>query len=96
MHQDYRIALIRDLRDQQVRYAPRTKRLEQADRAERLLSELDAKRQYPYEFIYYRVTDYRPSESVRRSSSGCGSCSTRPNRRPVCNSCSIGSGRAVW
>ncbi len=70
MHQDYRIALIRELRDQQVRFAPRIKRLEQAERAERLLSELDAKRQYPYEFIYFRVTDYRPSESVRRMVSG--------------------------
>jgi len=70
MHQDYRIALIRELRDQQVRYAPRAKRLEQAERAERLLGELDAKRQYPYEFIFFRVTDYRPSETVRRMISG--------------------------
>ncbi len=61
MHQDYRIALIRELRDQQVRYAPRIKRLEQAERAEKLLSELDAKRQYPYEFIYsrHRLPAYR-------------------------------------
>lgn len=70
MHQDYRIALMRDFRDQQVRFAPRTKRLEQAERAERLLSELDAKREYPYEFIFFRVTDYRPTESVRRVISG--------------------------
>lgn len=70
MHQDYRIALLRELRDQQVRFAPRVKRIEQAERAERLLSELDAKRQYPYDFIFFRVTDYRPSESVRRMISG--------------------------
>lgn len=66
MHQDYRIALIRELRDQQVRFAPRGKRLEQAERAERLLSELDMAREYPYEFIYFRVTDYRPEENCRK------------------------------
>lgn len=66
MHQDYRIALVRELRDQQVRFAPRAKRLEQAERAERLLSELDMAREYPYEFIYFRVTDYRPEENCRK------------------------------
>ncbi|GIX00032.1 MAG: DNA-directed RNA polymerase sigma-70 factor [Pirellulaceae bacterium] len=66
MHTDYRIGLIRELRDQQVRYAPRAKRLEQADRAERLLQELDAKRSYPFEFIYYRITDFRPQENSRK------------------------------
>lgn len=66
MHQDYRIALIRELRDHQVRYAPRGKRLEQAERAERLLGELDMVREYPYEFIYFRVTDYRPEENCRK------------------------------
>ena len=66
MHQDYRIALIRELRDHQVRFAPRGKRLEQAERAERLLSELDMVRDYPYEFIYFRVTDFRPEENCRK------------------------------
>jgi RNA polymerase primary sigma factor len=66
MHDDYRIALIRELRDHQVRFAPRGKRLEQAERAERLLAELDMARDYPYEFIYYRVTDFRPEENCRK------------------------------
>lgn len=66
MHQDYRIGLIRELRDQQVRFAPRTRRLEQAERAERLLADLDLEREYPYEFIYFRVTDFRPDESARK------------------------------
>lgn len=35
MHSDYKIALMRELRDQQVRFAPRGKRIEQADRAEK-------------------------------------------------------------
>jgi RNA polymerase primary sigma factor/RNA polymerase sigma factor len=70
MHQDYRLVLIRELRDHQVKYAPRTKRLEQADRAERLLGELDLARDYPYEFIYYRVTDFRTEENSRKMISG--------------------------
>lgn len=66
MHQDYRVALIRELRDQQVRFAPRAKKLEQASRAEKLLADLTLSREYPFEFIYFRVTDYRPEENSRK------------------------------
>ena len=66
MHQDYRIGLIRELRDQQIRYAPRAKRLEQVKRAERLLCEIDLSRDYPFEFVYFRVTDFRPEENSRK------------------------------
>ena len=59
MNSDYRIALIRELRDQQVRFAPRPKRIEQANRAERLLCELDEGREYPFDFLFYRITDVR-------------------------------------
>ena len=60
MNTDYRISLIRELRDQQVRFAPRAKRNEQADRAESLLSELDPGKNYPYDFLFFRVTEIRP------------------------------------
>ena len=66
MHTDYKIALIRELRDQQVRFATKGNRLEQADRAEKLLAELDGGRDYPYEFLFYRVTDHRPEETPRQ------------------------------
>jgi RNA polymerase primary sigma factor len=66
MNNEYRIALLRELRDQQVRFAPRSKRIEQANRAEALLSELEPNREYPYEFLFYRVTDVRPEENARR------------------------------
>lgn len=66
MHQEYRVSLIRELRDQQVKYAPRNKRLEQAERAERLLGELDLSREYPYDFIYFRVTDFRAEANSRK------------------------------
>ncbi len=66
MNTDYRISLIRELRDQQVRFAPRAKRNEQADRAESLLSELDPSKNYPYDFLFYRVTEVRPDSTGYR------------------------------
>ena len=60
MHSSYVNPAIRELRDQQVRFAPREKKLEQADLAERLLSELDPDRIYPYEYLCYRITKFRP------------------------------------
>ncbi|MFZ5831309.1 MAG: sigma-70 family RNA polymerase sigma factor [Planctomycetota bacterium] len=60
MHTDYRNPAIRQLRDQQVRFAPREKKLEQVNQAERLIAELDPRRIYPYEYICFRVTNYRP------------------------------------
>jgi len=60
MHTDYLNPIIRQLRDQQVRFAPREKKIEQVNRAEKLLAELDAARTYTYEYLCYRITDYRP------------------------------------
>lgn len=60
MHTDYLNPIIRQLRDQQVRFAPRDRKLEQVDRAEKLLAELDPSRTYTYEYLCYRITDYRP------------------------------------
>jgi RNA polymerase primary sigma factor/RNA polymerase sigma factor len=60
MHTDYRSPLIKQLRDQQIKLAPRDKRIEQTRRTEALLAELDPNQRYSYEYIWYRVTDYRP------------------------------------
>jgi RNA polymerase primary sigma factor len=51
---------LKQLTDQQVRYAPPAKRLEQRARAEKLLAEVEAGKQYPYQFVCFRVTDFRP------------------------------------
>jgi RNA polymerase sigma factor (sigma-70 family) len=51
---------LKQLTDQQVRFAPPTRCLEQRARAEKLLSELEPERLYPYQYICYRITDYRP------------------------------------
>ena len=70
MHSAYRSLVIKQLRDQQVRFAPRAKKLEQVDRAERLLAELDPGKTYSYEYLCYRITDYRPDASPQFVVSG--------------------------
>jgi RNA polymerase sigma factor (sigma-70 family) len=57
----YRNPAIRQLKEQQVRYAPRDVRIEQIEKAERLLEELDLARQdYRYQDLCFRITAYRP------------------------------------
>jgi len=63
MHSDYRQPLMRQLRDQQVRFAPRDKRHQQVVRAEKLLGEIQPKRNYPYDYVCFRITDFRPDDS---------------------------------
>jgi len=60
MHTDYLSPVLRQLRDQQVRFAPREKKIEQVNRTEKLLAELDPRRTYTYEYLCHRITDYRP------------------------------------
>jgi len=56
---DFKFQALRELTDQQVRFAPPARRQEQVVRAERLLGEIDPGKQYPYQFVCYRITDYR-------------------------------------
>jgi transposase len=51
---------LKQLTDQQMRFAPPSRRLEQLSRARKLLSEIDPVRQYPYQFVCFRITDFRP------------------------------------
>lgn len=46
--------------DQQVRFAPAERKLSQLDRAEALLDEIVEGRSYPYQYVCFRITDYRP------------------------------------
>ena len=65
MHADYDVPALRELRDQQVRFAPRDKRLEQLDRAEKLIHEIEADTQ--------RVADeMRQSGQVITEGDSCG------------------------
>ena len=70
MHTDYLNPVIRQLRDQQVRFAPREKKIDQVDRAERLLGEIDPERTYTYEYLCFRITDYRPESYPHMKLSG--------------------------
>ncbi len=69
MNQDYRNDGVRELRNQ-LRFAPRTKKIEQAARAEMLLGEIDAQRQYAIDYLCYRITDYRPEQASRQTVAG--------------------------
>jgi len=55
----YEYQALQELADQQVRFAPPARRLEQLKRAEQLLTEIDPVREYPYQFVYFRITDFR-------------------------------------
>src|ERR1700732_593290 len=56
----FKHSALKELADQQVRFAPPAKRLEQLGYAERLLTEIDENRAYPYQFVCFRITEYRP------------------------------------
>ncbi|OWK34464.1 sigma-70 family RNA polymerase sigma factor [Fimbriiglobus ruber] len=55
---DFKQNALKELSDQ-ARFAPLARRQEQMARAERLLNEIDSARVYPYQFVCFRLTDYR-------------------------------------
>ena len=57
----YHNPAIRQLKDQQVRYTPRNVRLEQMERAEKLLSRLNPAQSYEYPELFRQITDYEAS-----------------------------------
>ncbi|QDU97610.1 sigma-70 family RNA polymerase sigma factor [Lignipirellula cremea] len=60
MHGEYKTKAMRQLADQQSRFAPREKKLEQLNRAEQLIREVEAAKNYSYEYLCFRITGYRP------------------------------------
>ncbi len=58
----FRHPSMRQLRDQRINYAPRERQIEELDRAEALLLELEPDRDYPLAFVRYRLTGYRIEE----------------------------------
>jgi RNA polymerase primary sigma factor/RNA polymerase sigma factor len=70
MHTTYQNWTLRQLRDQQVRFAPRDKKVEQVNRAERLIGELDPRKLYSYEYLCFRITDFRPDGNAPDTMSG--------------------------
>jgi RNA polymerase primary sigma factor/RNA polymerase sigma factor len=70
MQRDFQSPALRDLCDQQIRFAPRVKKLQQVEAAERLISEIDPKKDYPYDYVCFRVTGYRPELAEQTKISG--------------------------
>ena len=56
----YHHPALKQLKEQQARFAPRERRLEQIDRAEGLLGEIDESKRYPWEYLVFRITGFRP------------------------------------
>lgn len=67
MHSDYRDSKIKELRDQITRFAPKPKKIEQAALAEALYGEIDANRAYAFDYICFRITNYRPDKPSRHN-----------------------------
>ncbi len=59
MIRDYRNAVMKELRDQLVRYAPKDKKISQMDRAEELLRELRDDIEYSYKYVSLRITEFQ-------------------------------------
>jgi len=70
MQRAYKNNVIDRLRRQQSRYAPREKRLEQIEAAERLIAEVDPEKKYPYEYICFRITGIRPETDATEKMAG--------------------------
>ena len=56
----YRHPAFRELRDQQARFAPRDRVLDQINRAEGLLAEIEPARRYPFDYLFFRIFGFRP------------------------------------
>jgi len=63
MGQTYRHPALKGLKEQQVRFAPRERRIEQVDRAEKLLAEIDPAKRYPWEYLVFRITGFRKDDA---------------------------------
>jgi RNA polymerase sigma factor (sigma-70 family) len=57
---DFKEPAVKELTDQQVRFAPPLRRVEQLRRAEKLLAEIEPDKKYPYQFVCFRITEFRP------------------------------------
>jgi RNA polymerase primary sigma factor len=66
----YTIPALDRLRHQQVRFAPREVRLAQIEAAERLIAEIDPDKNYPFEYIAFRITTFRPESEPNAKLAG--------------------------
>ena len=55
----FKCRALKELTEQQTRFAPAARRLEQVARAQKLIAETEPTKAYPYQYVCFRVTDYR-------------------------------------
>ncbi|TWU24439.1 RNA polymerase sigma factor RpoD [Novipirellula galeiformis] len=67
MHEEYRDEKIQELRDQLTRFAPKAKKVEQAALAEKLCGEIEPNRPYSFDYLCFRITNYRPEKASRHN-----------------------------
>ncbi len=67
MHEEYRDAKLKELRDQLTRFAPKAKKIEQAALAEKLFTEIEPDRAYSFDYLCFRITNYRPDKPSRHN-----------------------------
>ncbi|MDR2761873.1 MAG: sigma-70 family RNA polymerase sigma factor [Planctomycetaceae bacterium] len=59
MNHNYQINVIRELRDQQVRYAPREKKIDQSRKAEALYREVSEEKDLSYMYVCMGITEFK-------------------------------------
>jgi RNA polymerase primary sigma factor len=58
---EFKTTALKELAEQQTRFAPPVRRQAQVSAAQKLLAEVDPAKGYPYQYVCYRVTEYRSS-----------------------------------
>ena len=61
---EFKIQALKELTEQQTRFAPAVRRQAQVANAQELLSEIDAGKTYPYQYVCFRLTDYRSATNA--------------------------------
>ena len=56
---EFKNQALKELTEQQTRYAPPARRQAQVANAQKLLAEIEPGKAYPYQYVCFRVTDYR-------------------------------------
>ena len=56
---EFKCQALKELTEQQTRYAPPARRQAQIANAQKLLGEVESGKAYPYQYVCFRVTDYR-------------------------------------
>ena len=68
----YRHPALKELKEQQSRFAPKDRLLEQIDRAEKLIAEIESEKRYPYAYLLFRITGFRAEATPAQVFDGAG------------------------